>query len=202
MVPRLRPHRTERPYLGRRPEGADSIAGMETVKLGRDVEGIQIPAGHTVTLEKGWDVTITQSLGGSYTVQVPMLGGLFRIAGPDADAIGKEVTAAPTAASGDLAQQIWSTLKTCYDPEIPVNIVDLGLVYDMRIADAPGGQRVDVKMTLTAPGCGMGGAIASDARQKLLSLPGVSDAEVEVVWDPPWSPQMISPEGKERLGMA
>ena len=202
MVPRLRPHRTERPYLGRRPEGAACITGMETVKLGRDVEGIQIPAGHTVTLEKGWDVTITQSLGGSYTVQVPMLGGLFRIAGPDADAIGKEVTAAPTAASGDLAQQIWSTLKTCYDPEIPVNIVDLGLVYDMRIADAPGGQRVDVKMTLTAPGCGMGGAIASDARQKLLSLPGVSDAEVEVVWDPPWSPQMISPEGKERLGMA
>ena len=175
---------------------------METVKLARDVEAIQIPAGHTVTLEKGWDVTITQSLGGSYTVQVPMLGGLFRIAGPDADAIGKEVTAAPTAASGDLAQQVWSTLKTCYDPEIPVNIVDLGLVYDMRIADAPDGQRVDVKMTLTAPGCGMGGAIASDARQKLLSLPGVSDAEVEVVWDPPWSPQMISPEGKERLGMA
>jgi metal-sulfur cluster biosynthetic enzyme len=83
-----------------------------------------------------------------------------------------------------------------------VNIVDLGLVYDMRIADASGGQRVDVKMTLTAPGCGMGGAIASDARQKLLSLPGVTDAEVEVVWDPPWSPQMISPEGKERLGMA
>jgi len=176
---------------------------METVKLARDVEAIQIPAGHPVTLEQGWDVTITQSLGGTYTVQVPMLGGLFRIAGADADAIGKPVDAAPAAASasGDLAQQVWSTLKTCYDPEIPVNIVDLGLVYDMRIADAAGGQRVDVKMTLTAPGCGMGGAIASDARQKLLSLPGVADAEVEVVWDPPWSPQMISPEGKERLGM-
>jgi probable FeS assembly SUF system protein SufT len=175
---------------------------METVKLAREVEAIQIPAGHPVTLEKGWDVTITQSLGGSYTVQVPMLGGLFRIAGGDGDAIGKPVVEAPTAASGDLEQQVWSTLKTCYDPEIPVNIVDLGLVYDMRIADAPGGQRVDVKMTLTAPGCGMGGAIASDARQKLLSLPGVADAEVEVVWDPPWSPQMISPEGKERLGMS
>jgi len=176
---------------------------METVQLARDVEAVQIPAGHQVTLEKGWDVTVTQSLGGSYTVQVPMLGGLFRIAGTDADAIGKPVDAAPApaAATGDLAQQVWSTLKTCYDPEIPVNIVDLGLVYDMRIADAPGGQRVDVKMTLTASGCGMGGAIASDARQKLLSLPGVADAEVEVVWDPPWSPQMISPEGKERLGM-
>jgi probable FeS assembly SUF system protein SufT len=176
---------------------------METVKLAREVEAIQIPAGHPVTLEKGWEVIITQSLGGSYTVQVPMLGGLFRIAGRDADAIGKPVEAAPaTAVAGDLEQQIWSALKTCYDPEIPVNIVDLGLVYDMRIADAPGGQRVDVKMTLTAPGCGMGGAIASDARQKLLTLPGVTDAEVEVVWDPPWSPQMISPEGKERLGMA
>lgn len=186
----------------RHPEPEASIPHMETVKLGRDVEAIQIPAGHAVTLERGWDVTITQSLGGSYTVQVPMLGGLFRIAGGDADAIGKPVDDAPAAASGDLAQQIWSTLKTCYDPEIPVNIVDLGLVYDMRIADAPGGQRVDVKMTLTAPGCGMGGAIASDARQKLLSLPGVSDADVEVVWDPPWSPQMISPEGKERLGMS
>jgi probable FeS assembly SUF system protein SufT len=176
---------------------------METVKLAREVEAIQIPAGHPVTLEKGWEVIITQSLGGSYTVQVPMLGGLFRIAGRDADAIGKPVQAAPAAAvAGDLEQQIWSALKTCYDPEIPVNIVDLGLVYDMRVADAPGGQRVDVKMTLTAPGCGMGGAIASDARQKLLTLPGVTDAEVEVVWDPPWSPQMISPEGKERLGMA
>jgi probable FeS assembly SUF system protein SufT len=176
---------------------------METVKLAREVEAIQIPAGHPVTLEKGWEVIITQSLGGSYTVQVPMLGGLFRIAGRDADAIGKPVEAAPAAAAaGDLEQQVWSALKTCYDPEIPVNIVDLGLVYDMRIADAPGGQRVDVKMTLTAPGCGMGGAIASDARQKLLTLPGVTDAEVEVVWDPPWSPQMISPEGKERLGMA
>ena len=176
---------------------------METVKLAREVEAIQIPAGHPVTLEKGWEVVITQSLGGTYTVQVPMLGGLFRIAGRDADAIGKPVEATPAAAAaGDLEQQVWSALKTCYDPEIPVNIVDLGLVYDMRIGDAPGGQRVDVKMTLTAPGCGMGGAIASDARQKLLSLPGVADAEVEVVWDPPWSPQMISPEGKERLGMS
>jgi probable FeS assembly SUF system protein SufT len=176
---------------------------METVRLARDVEAIQIPAGHPVTLEKDWEVVITQSLGGSYTVQVPMLGGLFRIAGADADAIGKPIEAAPAAAAGDLEQRVWSTLKTCYDPEIPVNIVDLGLVYDMRIGQTPeGGQRVDVKMTLTAPGCGMGGAIAADARQKLLALPGISDADVEVVWDPPWSPQMISPEGKERLGMA
>jgi probable FeS assembly SUF system protein SufT len=173
---------------------------MDTVKLGRDVEAIQIPAGHTVTLEKGWDVTITQSLGGSYTVQVPMLGGLFRIAGSDADAIGKEATAAPTAAAGDLAEQVWSTLKTCYDPEIPVNIVDLGLVYDMRIADAPGGQRVDVKMTLTAPGCGMGQVLADDVKRKLEALPGVSQAEVEVVFDPPWNPNMMTEAARLQLG--
>ena len=179
---------------------------MERVELTRDVDAVQIPGGHVVTLEKGWEVAITQSLGGSYTVQAPAFGGLFRIAGKDADALGKEPVAAPApgaAASGDLVQQIWDTLKTCYDPEIPVNIVDLGLVYDMRVTPEDGGaSRVDVKMTLTAPGCGMGTSIAADARLKLLELPGVSDADVQIVWDPPWSPQMISPEGKERLGMA
>jgi metal-sulfur cluster biosynthetic enzyme len=92
-------------------------------------------------------------------------------------------------------------LRTCYDPEIPVNIVDLGLVYDLRIAPADDGSRVDVKMTLTAPGCGMGTSIAADARMRILALSGVSDADVQIVWDPPWSPQMISPEGRERLGM-
>src|SRR5438093_249662 len=168
-----------------------------------DVEAIQIPGGHTLTLEKGWDVVITQSLGGTYTVQVPAYGGLFRIAGRDADALGMEPTTAPAAAaSGGLEEQVWATLKTCFDPEIPVNIVDLGLVYDLRITPEGDGQRIDVKMTLTAPGCGMGTSIAADARLKLLDLPGVSDADVQIVWDPPWNPQMISPEGKERLGMA
>ena len=177
---------------------------MERVELTREVEAIQVPGGHTVTLEKGWDVVITQSLGGSYTVQVPAYGGLFRIAGKDADALGKEPASAPAAApaAGDIEQQVWDALKTCFDPEIPVNIVDLGLVYDMRIGAEGDGQRVDVKMTLTAPGCGMGTSIAADARYKLLALPGVTDADVQIVWDPPWNPQMISPEGKERLGMA
>jgi probable FeS assembly SUF system protein SufT len=177
---------------------------MERVELTRDVEAIQIPAGHPVVLEQGWEVYITQSLGGTYTVQVPAYGGLFRIAGRDADAIGKPVEEAPAAepSGGDLEHLVWEALKTCYDPEIPVNIVDLGLIYDMRISPEGDGSRVDVKMTLTAQGCGMGASIAADARMKLLGLPGVSDADVQVVWDPPWTPQMISAEGKARLGMA
>jgi len=177
---------------------------VERVVLSHDCEAVEIPAGRPAMLKKGVEAYITQSLGGSYTLQVPSYGGLFRIAGKDADAIGKPVVAAPAAAeaAGDLEQQVWEQLKTCFDPEIPVNIVDLGLVYDMQITpEADGKRRVDVKMTLTAPGCGMGVSIAADAQQKLLELPGVSDANVEIVWDPPWNPQMISPEGKERLGL-
>ncbi len=179
---------------------------MEPVELTRDVDAVEIPAGHTLVLRKGTDAFITQSLGGTYTLQVPAHGGLFRIDGKDADAIGKEVTtapAAPTEGGRDLEHQAWEQLKTCYDPEIPVNIVDLGLVYDLRLTSEPdGSSRVDVTMTLTAQGCGMGGAIAADARQKLLMLPGVSDANVEIVWDPPWNAQMISAEGKQQMGMA
>jgi probable FeS assembly SUF system protein SufT len=179
---------------------------MERVELTRDVDAVAIPAGQALVLEKGTDAFITQSLGGTYTLHVPAYGGLFRIDGKDADAIGKEVTTAPAAETeggGDIEHRVWEQLKTCYDPEIPVNIVDLGLVYDLRITSEPdGASRVDVKMTLTAHGCGMGASIAADARQKLLMLPGVSAAEVQIVWDPPWNPQMISPEGKERLGIA
>jgi probable FeS assembly SUF system protein SufT len=178
---------------------------MERIELSRDCDAIEIPAGRTVHLKQGTTAFITQSLGGSYTVQVPSYGGLFRISGGDADAIGKSV-AATTEATRDepasLEQQIWEQLKSCYDPEIPVNIVDLGLVYDMQVRALPeGGQAVDVKMTLTAPGCGMGTVIAAEAQQRINGLPGVEEAHVEVVWDPPWSPQMISEEGKERLGM-
>jgi len=178
---------------------------MERVELARDCDAVQIPVGTGVTLEKGTEVYVMQSLGGSYTVQAPSYGGLFRIAGRDADAIGKEPIADPVqaaAGSGDLESQIWNVLKTCYDPEIPVNIVDLGLVYDMRVSPEGDTNRVDVKMTLTAQGCGMGTSIAADARHKILALPGVTDAAVDIVWDPPWTPQMISPDGRERLGMA
>jgi probable FeS assembly SUF system protein SufT len=176
---------------------------MERVEITRDCEAIQIPAGTRVTLEKGIEVFITQSLGGTYTLQVPAYGGLFRVASKDADALGKaSEEVSTTVAEGDLESMVWEQLKTCFDPEIPVNIVDLGLVYGMELTPLDDGtQRVDVKMTLTAQGCGMGATIAIDARHKILSIPGISDANVDVVWDPPWNPQMISPEGRERLGL-
>src|SRR3984893_166972 len=177
---------------------------MERVELTRECEGVQVPAGNKIMLEKGLEAFITQSLGGTFTVHVPAYGGLYRIAGKDADALGKTPAEAGGAVSagGDLEAMVWEQLKTCYDPEIPVNIVDLGLVYGMEVAPlADGTKRVDVKMTLTAQGCGMGASIAMDAKQKLSEIPGVSEANVDLVWDPPWNPQMISPEGKERLGL-
>jgi len=172
-----------------------------SVELKRDCAAVQIPAGTGVTLPAGTAVDITQTLGGSYTVHAP--GGLFRIAPQDADALGLERPAESAAASGAVDEKlVWDTLRTCFDPEIPVNIVDLGLVYDMQLAKLPGGNaRVDVKMTLTAPGCGMGPAIAGDAQVKLLSLPGVDDAHVEIVWEPQWHHSMITPEGKKVLGL-
>jgi probable FeS assembly SUF system protein SufT len=177
---------------------------MERVELYRDCQAVQVPAGNTITLEKGIEVFITQSLGGTYTLQVPAYGGLFRVSGKDADALGKTPEEASSAevSSGDLEEMVWEQLKTCFDPEIPVNIVDLGLVYGMELTPADdGSHRVDVKMTLTAQGCGMGATIAIDAKHKLLSIAGISEANVDLVWDPPWNPQMISPEGRERLGL-
>ena len=178
------------------------------VTLKRDCHALVIPSGETYLLPAGTPVVVTQSLGGSFTVQSPAIGGLFRIADRDADALGLSPEAAPspkkvTAAGPASEEAVWDQLKTCYDPEIPVNIVDLGLVYDLKLLPrTSGGCRVEVKMTLTAPGCGMGPAIAADAQQKIASLPGVAEAEVAVVWDPPWSADMMTPEGKRRLGMA
>ena len=132
-------------------------------------------------------------------------GGQFGVAAPGADAVGFASPTAPgseTVAGSLDDKRMWDTLRTCYDPEIPVNIVDLGLVYDLQLAKLPNGNcRVDVKMTLTAPGCGMGPAIAGDAQVKLLSLPGVDDAQVEIVWEPPWHHSMITPAGKKVLGL-
>jgi probable FeS assembly SUF system protein SufT len=183
----------------------------QTITLKRDCHALVIPSGEPYVLRAGTPVVVTQSLGGSFTVQSPAAPGLFRIADNDADALGlaSAGSAAPAKAAGAgtagvrvAEEAVWERLRSCYDPEIPVNIVDLGLVYDLRLLPRPsGGCRVEVKMTLTAPGCGMGPAIAADAQQKLASLPGVTEAEVAVVWDPPWSADMMTPEGKRRLGM-
>lgn len=181
---------------------------VTSVELKRDCEAVQIPIGSTIILPAGTPVEITQTLGGTYTVRT--MSGLFRIAAKDADALGFEpatslaeaVAERPDAKGPVDEKQVWDTLKTCYDPEIPVNIVDLGLVYDLHIEPLPsGGNKVYVKMTLTAPGCGMGTVIAADAQQKLLYLPGVEDASVEIVWDPPWHQSMISAEGRRILGL-
>ncbi len=174
----------------------------EWIELSRDCEAAMVPAGNTVLLPKGTKAVITQSLGGSFTLHVPEFGGLMRISNRDADAVGQEAAAEPVAADGDLEAMVRAQLKTCYDPEIPVNIVDLGLVYDVQIHAGEGDlHRVDVKMTLTAQGCGMGPNIAADAQYKIESLPDIESANVEIVWTPAWNPNMISPEGRAKLGM-
>jgi probable FeS assembly SUF system protein SufT len=174
--------------------------------LSRDCEAIQIPSGTKMTIPAGTKGVITQTLGGSYTIATPY--GLSRIADKDLDALGLEKPAstngAPkTTASGTVDEKaVWDQLKQCFDPEIPVNIVDLGLVYDCRLMDKPeGGKKVEVKMTLTAPGCGMGPAIAHDAQSKILSIDGIDEADVQLVWDPPWNQSMISEAGRMKLGM-
>lgn len=162
-----------------------------------------IPAGDAVQLPAGTEVFITQTLGGNVTVRTDR--GLLRIAREHVAAIEgyvpPELTTAPVA-GGFSEQMVWAALKTCFDPEIPVNIVDLGLIYDLAVEQSPeGGRSVEVKMTLTAQGCGMGPVIAGDAQSKILALPGVTAAKVHIVWDPIWSPQMISEAGRKALGI-
>lgn len=181
----------------------------EEIEFSRDCNAIAIPQGHRVTIPKGARGWVTQALGDSYTLQVPSLGGLFRIAGEDADAIGEtaRLETAPASSARSTHQTlteeaIWEELRKVYDPEIPINVVDLGLIYDLGIESLPTGvKRVHVKMTLTAAGCGMGPAIAAEAKSRIERLPEVESAEVCLVWDPPWNPHMISPEGRAKLGM-
>ncbi|MDR1789286.1 MAG: putative Fe-S cluster assembly protein SufT [Opitutaceae bacterium] len=180
---------------------------MDTERLlSREVTATRIPQGDKLPLPAGTRVFIRQKLGGSYTVQTD--DGLCRVDGKDGDALGEKVIAeeihAPALPDGSPnPDAIWDQLKKVYDPEIPVNIVDLGLVYSMEIEkdDAGGGHRVLVTMTLTAPGCGMGPAIAEDAKAKVLCVPGVTDASVNLTWEPPWSQEMISEEGRMILGL-
>lgn len=170
----------------------------------RDVVASEIPAGTKFTIPAGSCLQITQSLGGSYTVMVPM-GYLARIDGRDADAIGEEPEQKPTAeatAGKPVEDLCWDQLRTCYDPEIPVNIVDLGLVYRVQLAPLPeGGNKVEVAFTLTAPGCGMGDVLREDIHQKLLTVPSIHEADVQVLFDPPWSRSMMSDAAKLQLGM-
>ncbi len=179
----------------------------EPITLTRDVEGAVVPVGTKVTLQKGEQAYITQSLGGSYTIIVN--GNMFRVAEKDADALGFEVADRPASLTGQrrtreaLEQDVWNQLKTCYDPEIPVNIVDLGLIYDCKLTltGQDSSYRADVKMTLTAPGCGMGPTLAQDVQSKLLSIEEITEADVEVVWDPPWNQSMMSEASKLQLGL-
>lgn len=172
------------------------------INLTRDVEATQIPGGTPLHLSAGTEVLITQALGGSYTVHVSH-AGLARIRSEDADALGMESRRRADVDRPFSEDQVWAQLRECYDPEIPVNIVDLGLVYGVEVTDDESGhgKNLHVQMTLTAPGCGMGPTLARDAEQRLLSLNGVTNASVELVWDPPWSPERISPAGRETLGM-
>ncbi len=177
------------------------------ITLSRRVDAIEIPRGTVTSLEAGAEVILLQEMGGSFTVHVPDTGGLFRIDGKDADALGlsppwEPSPATPRRSDGPVGEAaVWDALRGCYDPEIPVNVVDLGLIYDLAVTPGGEGSRVDVKMTLTAPGCGMGPAIAADARSRIERIPGVRSASVQLVWDPPWSAEMISPEARKLLGV-
>ena len=177
----------------------------DTRTLSREVEFTLIPQGTPMSLPGGETVTITHRLGGNFTVMTH--NGMFRIKGVDGDALGEDVTEAAVSedehdGSAPEKDALWEALKKVFDPEIPVNIVDLGLVYSLNTTErVEGGHKLDMDMTLTAPGCGMGPAIAEDAKGQLERVPGVSEAEVNIVWDPPWNQDMISEEGKMVLGL-
>jgi probable FeS assembly SUF system protein SufT len=175
----------------------------EARTLSRDVEVAAIPYGDTLTLTAGTNVYITQALGGSYTAMTDH-GYLVRIEGKDADAIGETPMApvsAEDAAGRSTKELAWEQLRSCYDPEIPVNIVDLGLVYKCETEPVEGGEKVKVEFTLTAPGCGMGDFLRQDVEQKLLALPGVKEADVQVVLDPAWDQSMMSDAARLQLGL-
>jgi probable FeS assembly SUF system protein SufT len=170
--------------------------------LSRDVEALLIPSGARIHLHKDTEVVITQELGNTYTVNV--YGNLARIDGKDADALGREVVQGITELADDVGieERVWAQLKTCYDPEIPVNVVDLGLVYVCQVTEiAPHNYQADIKMTLTAPGCGMGPVLAEDVKQKALAVPGMCEVNVEIVFDPPWDRGMMSDVAKLELGV-
>jgi probable FeS assembly SUF system protein SufT len=176
------------------------------IALTRECQAVMIPSGEKMTLSAGSNVWLTQSLGGGFTVMTDH-GYMVRIDGTDAEALG--VGAADSAEADGLArradsveERVWNQLRSCFDPEIPVNIVELGLIYDCGIEALPrGGHKVRVRFTLTAQGCGMGQFLREDIRKKLLAVPGVHEIDVDLVWDPPWNQSMIAPQAKQRLGI-
>jgi probable FeS assembly SUF system protein SufT len=176
----------------------------EPIRLERDCVAVMVPQGEEVTLPAGQVGYITQALGGSFTVYVD--GNLFRIRGADADALGKELPQplelVEGAADADVEKLVWQQLRTCFDPEIPINIVELGLVYDCDLEHLDDGRRkVNVRMTLTAPGCGMGDILVDDVRTKLEMIPTIAEADVDLVFDPPWNQSMMSEAARLETGM-
>ena len=182
-----------------------SEINKELIKVNRDCDAILIPGGEKVVLVEGTHVRITQALGGDYTVYVN--GNLLKVSGKDADAIGIKVKNDSKKINKVLSNKIiteedaWDVMKTCYDPEIPVNVVDLGLIYDLKMIDSGNNITINIKMTLTAPGCGMGPVIAQDVEDKLMGLPNVINVQVELVWDPVWNQSMMTDSAKLELGM-
>tara|TARA_B110000116_G_scaffold222909_1_gene201903 strand:- start:169 stop:714 length:546 start_codon:yes stop_codon:yes gene_type:complete len=172
------------------------------ITISRNCDATMIPAGEKIILIEGTHVRVTQSLGGNFTILVN--GNLVKVLGEDADALGleKEIKK-ENKVSSRLANEndIWDAMKQCFDPEIPVNIVDLGLIYDLEISDQKEGKNIHIRMTLTAPGCGMGPSIAQDVETKVTSLNGINNVDVELVWDPQWDRNMMSEEAKLQLGM-
>jgi probable FeS assembly SUF system protein SufT len=191
--------------------GIETLHVSDEVQFGRDCEATQIPSGARIVVPKGTPAYVGQTLGGNVTLQVSTLG-LVQVAGRNLDALLKDGVPVVAPAAGSTADEkpagpadekaLWEAMKQCYDPEIPCNVVDLGLIYDVKSSPLPSSRsRVDVKMTLTAMGCGMGPAIAAQVRDRLLEVAGVEEANVDIVWDPPWNQSMITDDGKKRLGL-
>ena len=177
-----------------------NTANSESIRLLRDVDAYMVPSGDEVRLLAGNLVKVTQALGGNYTVIIN--GNMVQIRSENADALGIDVPEENSyEPSGDIEKQIWDQLKTCYDPEIPVDIVELGLIYDLSIENGKSGREVSIKMTLTAPGCGMGPVIADEVDRKINGLEGIDDVSVELVWEPMWTRDMMSEAAQLELGM-
>jgi len=183
--------------------------GRAAITTRRDVEVLQVPSGYKVVMPKGSFLVVQQTLGGQFTAMTEM-GGLVRVDGKDADALGPEYVAEAEKAQAERAagaegpfdeEKIWDALRQVYDPEIPASIVELGLVYLVAAEKVEGGHKVAVRMTLTAPGCGIGPVLVEDVRRAVLSVPGVVDADVEIVFEPPWDPSRMSEAAKLQLGM-